>query len=153
LTHALGLLAFVTDECPPAEVTALTGLSPAGVDYYDAALLRFANGATGVLSGAATVPKGGLFQLDIRLFGSEGMILLDVERERLAVRRHDGSGETAEIAAGDGVPDGVAPVHRFVDLCNGRLSPAAVRPWGAVTDVEILDAMYRSAASGQAEAV
>jgi predicted dehydrogenase len=153
LTHALGLLAFMTDEFPPAEVTALAGLSPAGVDYYDAATLRFANGATGVLSGAATVPKGSGFQLDIRLFGTEGMLLLDVERERLSLRRHDGSGEDVAIAPGDGVPEGVAPVHRFIDVCLGRLSPSAARPWGAVTDVEILDALYRSAASGRTEAV
>ena len=143
LTHALGLLAFVTGELAPAEVTALAGLSPAGVDYYDAAAVRFAGGATGVLSGAATVPKGSPFQLDIRLFGAEGMLLLDIERERLELRRHDGGADSFAIA----------PVHRFIDLCLGRLTPADLRPWGSVTDVEILDALYRSAASGQTEAV
>jgi predicted dehydrogenase len=153
LTHALGLLAYVTDELRPLEVTAVAGLSPADVDYYDAAILRFAGGATGVLSGSATVPKGSPFQLDIRLFGTEGMLLLDVERERLVLRRHDGGTDAVDIAGGDGAPEAVNPVHRFVDLCLGRLSPAEVRPWGAVTDVEILDAMYRSMASGRAEAV
>jgi predicted dehydrogenase len=153
LTHALGLLAFVSNELAPHEVTALAGLSPAQVDYYDAAILRFANGATGVLSGSATVPKGSPFQLDIRLFGTDGVLLLDVERERLVLRRHDGSGETLDIAAGDGTPEGISPVHRFVDVCLGRLSPEEVRPWGAVTDVEILDAMYRSMASGLTENV
>ena len=153
LTHALGLLAYITSELAPLDVTAIAGLSPARVDYYDAALLRYANGATGALSGAATVPKGSGFQLDIRLFGSEGMLLLDIERERLDLRRHDGHGDSLAIAAGDGVPDGVAPVHRFIELCLSQLSPAEVRQWGAVTDVEILDAMYRSAASGRTEAV
>jgi predicted dehydrogenase len=153
LTHALGLLAYVTGELAPAEVTALAGLSPARVDYYDAAILRFANGATGLLSGSATVPKGCSFQLDIRLFGSEGMLLLDVERERLVLRRHDGADSTAAIAAGDGAPEGVFPVHRFIELCLGELSPADVRPWGAVVDVAILDAMYRSIASGRPEVI
>jgi predicted dehydrogenase len=153
LTHALGLLAFVSDALPVAEINALTGLSPAGVDYYDAAVLRFANGGTGVISGAATVPKGSPFQLDIRLFGTEGMVLLDTERARLSLRRHDGDGDDLVIAPGDGLPEGTGPVHRFIDLCLGRLSPADVRPWGGTTDVEILDAFYRSAASGRAEAV
>lgn len=153
LTHALGLLAYITDELAPRDVTAIAGLSPARVDYHDAAIVRFANGATGAVSGSATVPKGSPFQLDIRLFGTEGMLLLDVERERLELRRHDGDGESVAIAPGDGAPDGIAPVHRFVDLCLGRMSPAQARPWGAVTDIEILDALYRSAASGQAEAV
>jgi predicted dehydrogenase len=151
LTHALGLLAFVSNELRPSEVTALAGLSPAQVDYYDAAILRFVNGATGVVSGSATVPKGRPFQLDIRLFGTEGMLLLDVERERLTLRRHDGDGESLSLAAGDGAPEGVDPVHRFVDLCLGRATPAEVRPWGSVTDIEILDAMYRSIASGRTE--
>lgn len=153
LTHGLGLLSYITNELAPAEVTAIAGLSPAQVDYYDAATVRFANGATGLLSGSATVPKGSGFQLDIRLFGSEGMLLLDIERERLELRRHDGSGETLAIAAGDGVPDAVAPVHRFVDLCLGRLTPAGIRQWGAIRDVEMLDAMYRSVASGRTEGV
>jgi len=153
LTHALGLLAYVSHELAPQQVYAVAGMSPANVDYYDAAVLRFANGATGVLSGSATVPKGSPFQLDIRLFGTEGMLLLDVERERLALRRHDGTGDALDLAAGEGVPEGVNPVHRFIDLCLGRISPAEVRPWGAVTDIEILDAMYRSVASGRAENV
>ncbi len=153
LTHALGLLGYITDELAPREVTAIAGQSRAGVDYYDAAIVRFANGATGAVSGSATVPKGSPFQLDIRLFGTEGMLLLDVERERLVLRRHDGDDETMEIAPGEGAPDGIAPVHRFIELCLGRLSPADVRPWGAVTDIEILDAMYRSAASGKTEPV
>ncbi len=153
LTHALGLLGFVTAELPPTEVFAIAGLSPARVDYYDSAVLRFANGATGVLSGSATVPKGRGFQLDIRLFGTDGMLLLDVERERLWLRRHDGDDETVDIAAGDGAPEGLFPVQKFIELCLGRATPDDVRPWGAVFDVEILDAMYRSMASGKAEAV
>ena len=153
LTHALGLLAYVSNELAPAEVTATAGLSPAQVDYYDAALVRFANGATGVVSGSSTVPKGCPLQLDIRLFGTEGMLLLDVERERLVLRRHDGGDATAEIATGDGAPDGTRPVHRFIELCLGHLSPADVRQWGSVTDIETLDAMYRSMASGRTERV
>jgi predicted dehydrogenase len=153
LTHALGLLAYVTSELAPREVTAVAGLSPAQVDYYDSALVRFAGGATGIVSGSATVPKGCPFQLDLRLFGSEGMLLLDVERERLALRRHDGEDETVAIPTGDGVPDGAQPVHRFIELCLGRLSPVDARQWGPVTDIEILDAMYRSIASGQPEKV
>lgn len=153
LTHALGLLAYVAVELSPTEVTAVTGSSPTGVDYYDAAIVRFSTGATGVISGAATVPKGSPFQLDIRLFGDEGMLLLDVERERLVLRRHDGGAETFPIPAGDGAPDGTEPAHRFIDLCLGRLAPAEVAAWAPVADIEILDALYRSAASGRTERV
>ena len=73
---------------------AVTGQSPAGVDYYDAAVVRFAGGAAASLSGAATLPKGRPVQVDLRVFGSEGMLLLDIERERLELRRRDGNDDS-----------------------------------------------------------
>ena len=57
LVHALGLLFRVAD-LTPKEVFAISGKSPAAVDYYDSAIVRFAGSASAVLSGAATLPKG-----------------------------------------------------------------------------------------------
>ncbi len=101
LVHALGLLFRIAD-LEPAEVFALTGKSPANVDYYDAAVVRFASGATAAVSGSATVPKHRGFQIDLRLFGSEGMLLLDIERERLEVRRRDGKDIIVDMPPGSG---------------------------------------------------
>ena len=81
LTHGLGALFRIVD-LEPARVFANTGLSPAGVDFYDAAVVEFANGATMALSGSATVPKSRGYQIDIRIFGTEGMLLFDIERAR-----------------------------------------------------------------------
>ena len=83
LSHALAWVYRVAG-VGPQSAFALTGTSPAGVDYFDAAAVRMANGATMALSGAATVPKHCGFQMDIRIFGSEGVLLFDVERERLS---------------------------------------------------------------------
>ena len=93
---------FRIADLEPAEVFALTGKSPANVDYYDAAVVRFANGATASLSGSATVPKHRGFQIDLRLFGSEGMLLLDIERERLEIRRRDGKDTIVDMPPGSG---------------------------------------------------
>ena len=152
LSHALGLLFAVTG-LEPREVTAITGASPAGVDYYDAALVRFADGATAALSGAATVPKQSGYQLDLRVFGTEGMLLLDVERERMELRRDDGDDVVLDVPAGAGEYACVEPVGRLVDLCLGR--PVLNESPGLVGQraVEVLDAMYRSAASGRTERV
>ena len=60
LVHALGLMFRVAD-LEPREVFAMTGASKAGVDYYDAAAVRFGNGATGSRLGrrdAAERPAG-----------------------------------------------------------------------------------------------
>jgi predicted dehydrogenase len=101
LVHALGLLFGVAD-IAPREVFAITGQSPAGVDYYDAATVRFEGGATGAISGSATLPKGRPVQIDLRIFGSEGMLLVDIERERLELRRRDGNDTVVPLKPGDG---------------------------------------------------
>ena len=119
LVHPLGLLFRIVD-LEPREVFALTGQSPARVDYYDAAAVRFAGGATASLSGAATLPKGRPVQVDLRIFGAEGMLLLDLERERLELRRRDGRDEVVALKAGDGAYVCDEPVRAFVDLCLGR---------------------------------
>jgi predicted dehydrogenase len=152
LVHALGLLFRITDLEPEA-VFALTGKSPAGVDYYDAAVVRFRGGASASVSGAATVPKHRGFQIDLRIFGSEGMLLLDIERERLEVRRRDGRDAVIDMPPGSGGYSCDKPIELLIDLCLGRAaenrSPGVV----GMRAVEVLDAMYRSAASGRMEQV
>ena len=152
LVHALGLLFRIAD-LEPSRVFAATGKSPTGVDYYDAAVVQFTNGATAAVSGAATVPKHRGFQIDLRLFGSEGMLVLDIERERLEVRRRDGRDTIVEMPSGSGAYECEKPLNTLVDICLGRQvenqSPGRV----GMRAVEVLDALYRSAASGRLESV
>ena len=152
LVHALGLMFRIAD-LEPSRVFAAAGKSPTGVDYYDAAVVQFTNGATAAVSGAATVPKHRGFQIDLRLFGSEGMLVLDIERERLEVRRRDGRDTVVEMPPGSGAYECEKPLNTLVDICLGRQvenqSPGHV----AMRAVEVLDALYRSAASGRLEPV
>lgn len=152
LVHLLGLLFRVADLVPEA-VFAVTGKSPAAVDYYDAAVVGFEGGATASLSGAATLPKGRPVQIDIRIFGSEGMLLFDIERERLELRRRDGKDEVVALAPGAGGYECAEPLRVLVDLCLGRDTPNPASGIVGQRAVEVLDAMYRSAASGRMEAV
>lgn len=152
LTHGLGALFRIVD-LDPARVFARTGLSRAGVDFYDAAVVEFANGATMTLSGSATVPKSRGYQIDIRVFGTEGMLLFDIERPRVEVIRHDGKTHVAELGPGAGDYETVAPITLLVDLCRGA---DVVNPADATIGLRaalLLDAMYRSAASGRMEEV
>jgi predicted dehydrogenase len=152
LVHAFGLVFRVTD-LEPRWAFSLMGRSPTGVDLHDAISVSFINGATGAVSGTAAVPPHRGYQLDLRVFGSEGMLLLDVERERLEVRRQDGEDKELPMPPGSGEYECVEPVERFADLCLGLTvendGPGEV----GLRSVEVLDAAYRSAESGEPEEV
>ena len=92
LSHATGMLFWLTGLAPQS-VYALMSAPDSRVDLYDALSVRFEGGAIGTVSGAGTVPPVGTaqYQVDIRIFGSEGLLMLDCERARLELRRHDGS--------------------------------------------------------------
>lgn len=149
LSHALGAL-FRIVPIDPESVFAKTGKSPTQVDYFDAMVLCLANGATGVVSGSAAIPKHLGPHVDLRLYGDEGYIFLDLERERLELRRLDGQDTVHPFEAGQGAAaySTEEPLNRFVDICLGR---EVVNDGDATVGrrtVEVLDAMYRSAATG-----
>jgi predicted dehydrogenase len=150
LTHALGILFRIAD-LEPLDVFAATQLSASGVDISDAAAIRFTNGASGVLSGTALIPKHLPSQLDIRLFGSEGTLLLDLDKERLEVHRNDQTSTIVPLPPGSGEYLSAAPVRAFIDACCGeRLDNPASGIVGQ-RSTEVLDALYRSALSRQIE--
>ncbi len=159
LCHALGLLFGITP-LEPKEVFSWMGLSKTGVDYYDAINLRFTNGATGVVSGAATLPKSSTdsvdlkqYQIDIRIFGTEGVMLLDIERERLELRRNDGKNTIIPLKDGDGAYETYQPLERFVQICLGQTVDNDAPGEVAQRAVEVLEAAHKSAKSGKVEAI
>lgn len=160
LVHALGVLLTIAD-VEPRQVFAMMGASPSGADWYDAISVRFDGGATAAISGSATIPKplgaqhdrGKGYQIDIRIFGSEGMLLLDIERERLALRRDDGEDQIIAMAPGDGDYPAEAPYPVFLAICRGETVDNPMPGEVGARTVAILDAAYRSARSGQLEEV
>ena len=128
MSHALAALFCV---CPvePVSVRGVCSKSPTGVDYFDAAIVEFEKGAIASLSGAAGLPKHSPPQLELRVYGSEGMLLLDVEegRERLTLSRFDEEDLIHEIGHGGGYGSYTTEesVNRFVEICRG----APARSW------------------------
>jgi predicted dehydrogenase len=139
----------------PESVYALMTAPGCRVDVYDALSVRFRGGAVGTVSGAGTVPPAGAaqFQLDLRIFGAEGMLLLDCERARLELRRHDGRAERLDLPPDAGAYTCDGPPNNFVDLVLGKATQNWSPGEAAMRSVELLDAAYRSAASGRAEQV
>ena len=133
----------------------MCGKSTTGVDYYDAAVVDFHCGATAVISGAAGLPKGKPPQLDLKIYGTEGMFILDVEfgRERMILNRFDSTDLNHQIdkGGGFGAYSTKEAINRFVEICRGN----GVRNCGneivGLKTVQVLSAMYRSFESGAIE--
>lgn len=152
ISHAAGLMFWLTG-LQAQSVHAFMSGPGAEVELYDAASVRFAGGAIGTVSGAGAVPMDQGFQLDVRVFGSEGMLLLDCERARLEARRHDGQHRVVDVEPGAGAYACDGPPNNFVDLVRGLTQDNWAPGTAAMRSVELLDAAYRSASSGQSETV
>lgn len=152
MSHSLGWLFYVSD-LTFESVYCMAGKSKTGVDFYDAAIARATNGATVSLSGSATVPKHVGMHMDVRIYGTEGMIVFDNERARLDLRRLDGKDEIVEITAQEAEYDGALPVHVFAALCAGKTVVNAADAENGARATEALDALYRSAKTGELEKI
>ncbi|MEX1018202.1 MAG: Gfo/Idh/MocA family oxidoreductase [Litorilinea sp.] len=147
ITHSSGLMFWLTGLRAKA-VSARARHSPdSQVDLYDAAAVVFENGALGMISGAATLPNDSKFQLDVRVFGSEGVFNLDIDRARLDVLRHDGDNIHVDVPVDAGMYNCDGPPARFVELIQGGAVNNSPGEVGA-RSVELIDAMLRSAAEG-----
>ncbi|MGA8596069.1 MAG: hypothetical protein WB676_15235, partial [Bryobacteraceae bacterium] len=145
ITHAAALLFWLTS-LRPSRVACLMTAPDSRVDMYDSAIADFTSGAIGTISGAATLPDGFSFQLDMQIFGAKGMVTLDAEvgRERLLLARHDGTRKEVATNHGDGAYSCVDPIDCFVDLIQGQgrnKSPGSL----AAYCVELIHAMHTSA--------
>ncbi len=144
LTHAVGLLFWLT-ELRALDATAHASSPNAPVELYTGALVSFADDAHGVIAGAGTLPDDDKFQVDMSIFGSNGVLLIDVERERVVLRRHDQRHKHVDAAPGAGSYSCEGPVERMLaiarDPAAGNNSSGDV----AARTVELLEAIQRSA--------
>ena len=152
MSHSTGML-FWLSGLEARSVYSVMSASESAVEMYDALAVTFTNGAIGSLTGAGTVPMDQTFQVDLRFFGSEGMLLLDCERARMHLRRHDGRHEVADVAGDAGFYECDGPPANFVELILGKTEVNSAPGEAAMRGAETLDAAYRSAASGKAEPV
>ncbi|SEE67486.1 Gfo/Idh/MocA family protein [Ruania alba] len=147
ITHSSALLFWLTG-LRAASVTGRVTGPGAAVDLFDAAVVQFDGGALGTVSGAATLADGDKYQLDIRLFGSEGVLMIDVERERVSLSRYDGRREEIPIAPDEGDYECLLPPARFIDLITGSSTENNSDAHVAARSVELIESLLRSAAAG-----
>lgn len=156
LSHALGLSLWLTGLRGASVYALMSSALDAAVEFYDACAIRYANGAIGVLAGGSAYAgfDGDRDQLDVRIIGSEGQFMLDLQRPAVWLYRSDGQEVRLDVQPGDGDYDCVGPPNALVDLALGNVGAENRSPgWLGARTVEILDAAYRSAASGASEEI
>jgi predicted dehydrogenase len=137
----------------PADVFALINTFKAGADCSNSISCRFTNGATGSFGGTATMPPRSTYQVDIRIFGTAGMLLLDIERPRLELRRNNETGGAIPIKMGPGEYPCAEPLNTLVDLIQGKPVENRSSVVVGMHVVEVLDAAFRSAKRRSVESV
>ncbi|HHG89150.1 MAG TPA: Gfo/Idh/MocA family oxidoreductase [Devosia sp.] len=148
MSHSLAWLLYVSG-LRFQSIYCMANLSKTGVDFYDAAIARATNGATVSLSGSASVPKHMGMHMDIRIYGTQGMVFFDSERARLELRRLDGNDEIVPLKQGETDYDGELPVRIFAALCAGKPVVNASDAENGAAVTEAIDALYRSVRTGQ----
>ena len=151
LSHAIGLALWLTG-LRGHEVYGVTWRPSADVpvEFHDAAVVVFDNGAVGTVSGGSCHMGAGndKHQQEVQeLIGSEGQLHVDVEREIVWRYRGPDSDIRLPVETGDGLYNCRGPIDALVDLAAGRDVPNASPGELGARVVEIIDALYRSARS------
>ena len=119
-----------------------------GNDLCNAASVLCANGSVLSLSGAAAMPEGQRALLRLFITGNEGVMEVELDRDRVSLSRHDGEDRLPlKISPGQWNYHCEGPIHAVVDLAQGRgsnLTPGAI---GAAT-VSVIAALAASSKNG-----
>lgn len=127
---------------PVLRVTAQAGRRAVAVDIDDttSALFTFARGPTGYLGTLFACP----YTSTLHIFGSLANAFAGVDGNTLIVHRAGGSPEPVALAPVDTLR---AELEEFAAACRGEAA-FRVRPEEALHDVEVMQAMVASAATG-----
>ena len=152
MSHSVALAYRLTD-LKPERVSTLTSSPTCAVDTYDAFSVRFTSGAIGSFSGAGEIPENQQFQLEVRIFGSKGVLSIDCDSARLEILRHDGNNTNLNLEPTAGAYNGVGPTNNFAYVVISKNTTNWATGWASMRAVEIMDAADRSMKSGSTESV
>jgi predicted dehydrogenase len=146
-THTAALLIWLLGR-RAVEVHAVVDRHELDVDLVNAIIVRFEGGALATILSTGSLPEGEPESLEVRLFGSAGDIHLDVSGGRASIHaRGTVAVDLPDVPEAARLPEW-APASNLVDIVLGR-GPNGSPAWLGVAAVELVDAMYRSAAEGR----
>lgn len=146
LTHALGMLLWLTGDRPTA-VAAMMDDPDLGVDLSDAVCLRLAGGAVVSLGSTGSLTAFDQPRRVIELYGSLGHARINLDAATLEVAYTNGQVESCQPLEGESPYPQHAPVQAFVSEITDSV-PSRSPGWVGALTTECIEAAYRSAATG-----
>lgn len=147
VTHLAGLMFWVIG-LRAVEVFAYMENYDLKVDLVNAISLRFDKGAVGVIGSTGGIAPGQRQDHELRVYGTNGSIIMDPIRGTLSIHPAVGEPHTAPNLAEDEIYPAEVTGRNLVDVVAGAGETCAPGELGA-TVVEMLEAAYRSASCGQ----
>jgi predicted dehydrogenase len=151
VTHASALLFWLTG-LQPAEVSAYNESFDLAVDLSAAISFRFDGGALGSIASIGSIHPQHPEQLELRLFGTDGVIVADLVAGSGTVYGARGQAEQLTTLSRNDVYPLHAPARHLADLVLAETENLAPGTLGALT-VAFVDAAYRSGRNGRAQPV
>lgn len=154
LSHAYGLALWLT-RLRASKLFAFMSTAGSDVDVHDAVSIEFTNGATAAVSGTVC-PLGSRdnkHQLDVRIFGSDGQLLLDFDREMIWLYKDAVHDFRLVVPEGAGFYECSGPANTLIDLTLGHEVENRSPGWLAAQATEMTAAGYASWRSGRAEEI
>ena len=147
VSHILGTLLWLTG-LEPVSVYAYMNNRDLAVDVVDAMTIRFSNGALGTVSANGLLPAGVSSRL-VQVHGDKGILNWDTVGSSAHVLTDAEEGSVSiELPTPEGHDPRAAVPRNFVRAVLGE-EPQYVERDVAIYESLILDAAYRSAATGQ----
>jgi predicted dehydrogenase len=151
VTHLAALMLWLTG-LRPVEVSAMTAAAGLAVDLVDALSVRFEGGVIGSLASTGGVAPTQPEQLEVRVFGDAGHVVIDAMSGRATIAAADGTVTPLPATPAAHLYPEAAPAANLVGVALDREPNRSPGQLGA-TVVALIDALYRSAASGRVESL
>lgn len=153
-SHLVDVILWVSDLAPEAVYCAQQNFT-LNVDVNSAITIKFTNGAIGTMNIVGNAPGiGGAVWEDMTIYGSTGALYYrqlgqPSYEAMLEYRKHDLEEPPGRITD---LPPASDPDRNFINAIRGR-EPVASPPLCGLRTIQLSEAAWKSAASGQAERV
>jgi len=149
LSHALGVLLWLTSLRGDQVFSIKASTLGATVEHYLCGVVRYGGGAIGTISGSsAHAAAPGRDYLSVTVVGSLGELRMEFHNDVVRTYRVGRGNEVLELPPEAGRYDCDGPPNALVDLALGRVDASQSPGELGVRTVEVLEALYASSATG-----